>query len=153
MTQQLYTYHSHKSNAQPSALPEDDQPCFCQEHRHGRREHVAWLTQIKKSQLQSRRVLALLTRIESIVRDRDAELEALSTRIETHEAHIQLHDIQIAEPDLSENDVEQEKLAIVHERFRQEHEAVRKIFEGYDNEDRQYVAKLKNLIDTFYDLL
>ncbi|MCB0193881.1 MAG: hypothetical protein KDJ65_18165 [Anaerolineae bacterium] len=112
------------------------------EHLKVQREHYEWLNKARKGQVKSRRMLALLARIESMILDRDARIASLMARVEAHEAQIRWHDEAVSSDEIAH----QSHLDAVHIRYRTEHAAVHEIFSHFEEDEEQFNAQIEDVV-------
>ena len=99
-------------------------------------EHHDWLNKARKRQVKNRRMLALISRIESILLDRDAKMVSLVARIEAHEA--EANSMQMAQ---------QIQPTPTYDRYHNEHAAVREIFNHLERNEEQFKTQIKDVIE------
>lgn len=109
------------------------------EHLEVQRQHDQWLNQARKAQVKNRRLLALLSRLESIVLDRDATLASLVDRIETHDAQTKW--AAVAPTDRPAGS------ATAHRSYRAEHTAVHEIFDQFEGDEEKFNSQIKGVIE------
>ncbi|MCB0168008.1 MAG: hypothetical protein KDI79_27515 [Anaerolineae bacterium] len=115
------------------------------DHLEVQRQHQQWLNQARKAQVKNRRLLALLSRLESIVLDRDATLASLMDRIETHDAETKW--AAVAPADRSGGS------ATAHRSYRAEHAAVREIFDQFEGDEEKFNSHIRGVIEALLRVL
>ena len=112
------------------------------EHLEVQRQHQQWLNQARKAQVKNRRLLALLSRLESIVLDRDATMASLVDRIETHDTQIKNSAPAAVDPtDWPSGS------STVHRSYRAEHAAVHEIFDHFEADEEKFNGQIEGVIE------
>lgn len=120
----------------------NDTATVSDEHFNMQHEHHNWLNKARKGQAKSRRLLALVSRLESMILDRDAKLMSLIARIEAHDSQTRWHD-QVVNSDRED---QKDHLDTVHNRYHTEHETVRRIFDHFEQDEQRFNAKIEDVV-------
>ena len=128
--------------------PETDTPAknittVSPERLEVQQEHLDWLNKARKAQVKNRRMLALISRLESMLLDRDAKMASLVARIESHE-------LECMRPKMVSNleEVDQQTPSTpVYGRYHIEHTAVREIFNHLDEDEKHFKGQIQDVID------
>ena len=104
-------------------------------------EHHDWLNRAREKQAKNRRILALISRMESMLLDRDAKMASLVARIEVHES-------ECMKPKKVSGLEEMEQQAgskPTYGRYHIEHAAVREIFNHLEEDEERFKAQIENI--------
>ena len=99
------------------------------EHRKHGREHAEWLRDISHWRVDHRKALSLLARVQSIIYEMDAEMEAHAAAIRDHHLEINHHETEMKH-DFNEALDEKygkkhQSMSAMHADVRQHHDALR----------------------------
>ena len=100
------------------------QPEISQESQ-ARREHAAWLEDYRRWRSEHRQALAMLTKVQSVILEREAALERAAAEVESHEFELQDYDRIGIGPYSPDPD----KQIAMNDEFARQHENARAAYE------------------------
>ncbi|HMQ53186.1 MAG TPA: hypothetical protein PKE64_16690 [Anaerolineae bacterium] len=123
------------------------------DHREARSQHVAWRQDIEHSRAKNSQVLALLDRIETLIRNYDAELLTHTAEIGAYEIETQLDEELIMQQERLEGSPVSEELAAIRQHFEDDLEGLHLEAQGYDLFGQQKTADVTPLIKAVRELI
>ena len=111
-------------------------------------EHAGWLEEIDAWHAGHSEVLPLLSRLESALRDRDAELAGHAEAIRKHQAEIDRHELAMGTPEGSGEDTGRgSRWAVEHELLQSRHAVIRGTHQQLREIHRRVKEGLSQLVE------
>jgi hypothetical protein len=123
------------------------------DHREARSKHVAWLKDIERIRAKNSQVLALLGRIETLIRNYDADLLSHAAEIGTYEIETQLDEELLMQQEQLEGSPVSEELAALRQHFEDDLKGLHLEAQSYGLGGEQKVADVMPLLEAVRELI